>query len=380
MNPTIENSIFSLDSNSSSVYSDDGMISEANSTGTQVHHRSHLQPNIDGMPREYGQYFERSSNVIMPSNADGASQMDASERTNIDYHFETSEEAEERRRRSAALAREETTYDAQSNSNLHATQTYMQQVLAGGNGWNVNRERLGQSSQDQNDELTNYDSDRIGPRPPTPPRRRPRITSTGGHSIGSYRNTVSSIGSIAASSLIEPRDPADICTNETATGPGRQRDRARTIESMPGGAEPSSPPVLATTPVFNHSADDLDSLGLASSRRQRIRANTLHALSGPAPDTHIPIVTTHSGHGRSRISHQGSQTLRRHGKADWRDDLTIEAITQTNSSLVSATGKVYGRGDLSAGYCSGQFVTNLQRTSSRDRERRKGKLKRLFCF
>ncbi|KAF1844850.1 uncharacterized protein K460DRAFT_405130 [Cucurbitaria berberidis CBS 394.84] len=112
-NQTLRELTFSLGSDSSSVYSDDELISEANSTGTEVHHRrTILQSTIDGMPRENGQNFERPSDSSLRQTGSPHDLKEVndpclaySNSSRALYRFATTEEAQELCRREAGSRR-----------------------------------------------------------------------------------------------------------------------------------------------------------------------------------------------------------------------------------------------------------------------------------
>lgn len=144
--------LLSIRSHSSSAYSTDD-ASDTNTTGTQIHHKLEL------------------SSAIHDSN---------------DGHMEDSP------------------VTAASNHTSYAVE-YMENVLARGNAFNHEYIPVGRLSQDDSGIRQMLDVDAIGPRPSTPPRRRPRITSTDNISLGSYHNTLGSISSVASPSHLDDR-------------------------------------------------------------------------------------------------------------------------------------------------------------------------------
>ncbi|KAH7411586.1 hypothetical protein DE146DRAFT_627647 [Phaeosphaeria sp. MPI-PUGE-AT-0046c] len=152
---------------SSSTYSED-FITTVSSTGTLVHHRSHLRPLDGGTPHPY---YEIRDRILGPSSSfslvhDG--EVDPNDPPGIDWTFETFEEAEERRRWSATLSRADTPRSFRSP----AEHAFPEAPPA---------------------PLIEIDFKDIGPRPPIPPRRRPTIHGLNNrHSIASHHSTMSS--------------------------------------------------------------------------------------------------------------------------------------------------------------------------------------------
>jgi hypothetical protein len=64
-------------------------------------------------------------------------------------------------------------------------QEYMLQVFAVNDTWNDVSRHLGLQLYRDEGVLADFDNEDIGPRPPTPPRRRPRIISINNVSNGS---------------------------------------------------------------------------------------------------------------------------------------------------------------------------------------------------
>jgi hypothetical protein len=73
-----------------------------------------------------------------------------------------------------------------------------------------------------------------------------------------------------------------------------------------------------------------------------------------------------------------SKQHRRQGNTNWREALTDKTTMPARLGLVSATGKVYGLGDPSAGYRNGDFVTILEPTKPQEQESKRSWSKRLF--
>jgi hypothetical protein len=77
----------------------------------------------------------------------------------------------------------------------------MQQVAAGNDAWNEVSRHFGLPLYREEDIRADFDHEDIGPRTPTPPRRRPRIPRIDNISKRSWRDTSSSIGSMDSFSI-----------------------------------------------------------------------------------------------------------------------------------------------------------------------------------
>jgi hypothetical protein len=199
----------------------------------------------------------------------------------------------------------------------------------------------GQPSQDNVGDQLMFGADEIGPRPPTPPRRRPRVTSTGSISLGTDRNTIDSVSSGDPLSLLLNRGlqhtSIDIPTSDQIKGSNAVLPKYTISEDVTVTVSPSDPPV-----DLDGSAPAVNEISQVDSQRNENRAIALEALSG-------------------RVK-------------------TITVGTLKSDNLVSATGRLYGLGDRSAGYYNGHFVTDLQRSSPPNKEQKKRSKKRFFCF
>jgi hypothetical protein len=178
-------------------------------------------------------------------------------------------------------------------------------------------------------------AEEIGPRPSTPPRRRRRrrrITSTGSISVGTNRDTVGSLSSVAPLSLLLDRGllhtSIDVPTSDHTKKSKVVSPKYSISEDVKMSASPSDPPVDR-----DGSAHETDQASQVDSRRNQNRAIVLEVLLGRANDT--MVVITKSG------------------------------------NLVSATGCLYRLGDSSAGYYNRQFVTDLQRSSPSNEEQKR---------
>jgi len=346
MGLTTRDSEGSLASSPSSLYSEDGLRSEVNSVESQVHHPSYVQPDKDGIPRETGQYFKLSSSTILPLKTDEDSDTGASEWMVIDYRFETLEEAEKRRRHPASRASVKNATAVISGLGMHATQSYIQAPVEEIASRNTDRGLVGRLSQEEK-WTAGFADIETGPRPPTPQRRRPRITNIGSNSSLTARNMAGLIDSV--------------------------RTIPRVVE--PTGAMGFSSQILRGMSIESDLPD------LSSSRNQNHCSDIQHALSGCACATSFSVVPADFGHEVSGHPRDHSKkTFRRQGNANWRDGMTRGHLMQAVPGPVSAAETSADAGDQAAGYCSGDFVTNLQCSPSQVEQQMKGRLRCLFCL
>lgn len=324
MEPACRHSELSITSDCSSAYSFDGRVSDTNLTSTQIHHRSRPESDItDKVQNDAERAIDWSSTSSQMCSANVPVSTSALDNSDAQYRFETPEKAEEPHRQVVEKAQAD-----------------------GGN------------------RTFNPDANSVGPRPPTPPRRRPRIESIDSYVSASRRNTSASLASQSHIPAMESRDLA----NEYIVDIGPRRTVRDTVHSFDPISESAEPHVLRNAPMIKSQDNDAEIL-----RQQEQRANALQALSCPVRVPSPPIGLEREASG---ISRETSGVVRRQGKVNWRDDITDNTIDRASSTLVSATGNEYGLGDNRAGYCSGVFVTSLQETEPQSGERRESRLKR----
>jgi hypothetical protein len=335
MDPTSRNFKPSITSGCSSAYCFDGWVSDIDSASNQPLNRACHEADINSMtqsdaehlhhPHRPSHHLDQPSQTCMVDEPAPTGDLDVS---SAQYRSETPEEAEDR-------------------CCLVAIQAHA----------------------DGRDSPTPLEAESVGPRPPTPPRRRPRIASVDDYVSASRRNTTVSMASQSLLLTMDSRDLVNKYTDDI--GPRRCTVR-KTVRSIDPISESAEPGVTRNASVIEPKDGDEE-----TSRQQEQRANALQALSGHVK---VPSSPTDLGCGASGMPREGSSAGRRQGKVDWREDLTGKAIDRTSSTLVSVTGNEYGLGNHEAGYCSSVFVTNLQQTTPRSDEQRKLRLKRIFCL
>jgi hypothetical protein len=299
MSPTTMGSTVSLLSDSSSVYSQDE-ASEANATGTQIHHRSKFQPASKGSAPGVDWDSDKSSITALPSRMSEAIQKGDFDHEVVKYRFVSADEAE------------------------RTEQEYVQQVAAGNSAWNdVSRHLVLLLHQDEA-VLAGFEYENIGPRPPTPPRRRPPMTSISTFSTASWRDTSSSIGSVASSSITIDQ------------GQSTKNSAAQVFNPILENSESSS---LQTTEYHD----------VTFPRRQENRINALQALTAHTSSDSDSNRGQKPSQRELKVTRSKSHKIRRQGKIDWRTNLTIGTAIQANPGLASATGEMYGLGDSKAG-------------------------------
>ena len=349
MDSTLRNSTFSIGSDSSSVYSDDDLISETNSTGTQIHHRTHLQPTIGGMPRENGQNFELSSTSQLQQsdstqNLDEfhASVLDTSHASGAPYRFETAEEAQERYRRGLA--------SRALNSGVP---------------------------------LSNIDSD-------IPSRHQ--SFDFGRHSqgarMGSYpgrdvRDTILSTASAPSFCLTDAGELAEEYIRETGIRHNSLQPNMPATEPAVELTKSQTPRLRATSISQDPSDLDLTDSSPTTQQRYSHRNAALQALSSSVPnaiDRSEPAGPNHLD-GSSQASAENLNITRRRGRVDWQNDPKTGPAHR--ASLYSTTGREYSLGDHTRGYTSGEYITTIgkieEQTPPPEETRKKSLIKRLFC-
>jgi hypothetical protein len=370
MNQPRNSATFSLGSDSSSAYTEDELKSEANTTGTVVHHRSQLQPNIGGVYRENAQIFSGISRPPLERDMatphldeDHGSTMAAYSSHTAQYRFETREEAEERRRRNAAAARSEP-HDPLKETMLEEPATYMQRVLA---------EHDAASASDftalyrcsNHSRVIAQDAGVISPSPPIPAQSHLRPVSTGSAPTQHVRNSLLSTASLTSTDAGE-------LAQEYILGTASLRDRLRESmqrESIQDGVEPSTPQPRATSLSLSPSSLQLDQSSSPGSKREVKRDAALQALDGAATTEKDEIQPFGSGQwlGAAR---QTSATARHQGRPDWQ-----------KGTLFSSSGRQYGLGDHTKGYVAGECITVVGKVTDPEQgTQKRGSVKRLLCF
>jgi hypothetical protein len=330
MSPTTMGSTVSLLSDSSSVYSQDE-ASEANATGTQIHHRSKFQPASKGSTPGVDWDSDKSSIRALPSRMSEAIQNSGFEHGDVKYRFVSADEAE------------------------RSKPEYVQQVAAGNSAWNNVSRHLGLPLHQDEAVLAGFEYEDIGPRPPTPPRRRPPMPSISTFSTAIWRDTSSSIGSVASSSI------------RIDQGQSTKSSAAQVFNPISENSESSS---LQTTEYHD----------VTFPRRQ---GNCINALQAPTAHTSSDSDSNRGLNPSQRelkVTRSKPDKIRRQGKIDWRTNLTIDTAIQANPGLASATGEIYGLGDHDAGYNNGDFVTDVQNKKTLKQEPQKKPARRFFCF
>jgi hypothetical protein len=339
-----------MSSRSSSVYSDDEALG-TNSIKVPVHHRAESLSILSGTPHEHIRFPSQSCATVSPSHATGGHDSTTADPVDHRFRFETKEEAEERRRLSATLSRVPTAELTKHIQNLSLGLESKQETPT----HDYNKEPLQDSSKLsfllEEYKPTTPGSVKSDPRPPTPPRRRPRITSASGLSLGSIPDVSNSMSTVPTF----------------------------TVASNQQAMLQSSIELRAMSNRTKHFTNDKDSPYSASLAKQKNRKITLDALLGHKTSNHTPPKLVTDQEDINRLSNN-TNTSRRQGKANWNELVAVGPTQSETPGMVSATGKIYGRGDHIAGYISGKFVTNLQETSSRQTKQRTSFTKRMWCI
>jgi hypothetical protein len=370
MNPSSRKSAtFSIGSDSSSVYSEDGYKSEANTAGTLVHHRSQLQPNLGGVYRENAQVFTDLSDIPVGRDVttpdleeDHDSTHAASSSHTAAYRFETREEAEERGRRSAVEARVDP-HNASRNAFLEAPTTYMQRIPAEHDAASSSEfpalYRCGNPGHTPSTDVGDVFST-----PPVPACSPRRVNSDASVPVRNMRQTVVSTASFVST---DAGELAAEYIRDTASLRNILRESMQR-ESIQEGIEPATPQARATSLSLSPSSLDLAQSSSLGPDREMNRDAALQALDGAvtAEDEIQPC-------GPDRWLGAGRQTsaaARRQSHPDWQ-----------KGTWFSSTGRQYGLGDHTKGYVSGDYVTVIEEAviSGKGKQKRSG-LKRLFCM
>ena len=252
---------------------------------------------------------------------------------------------------------------------LSEPRDFMQRVLAERD--NTHTEvHPSRASQDNYHGLVDQDLEFIGPRPPILPRRRPRIPSIDNFSTKSHRNTMDSNMSFTT---VDSRKLAEDYINEIAPLQATMRAPGRLFDPIYEGSEPNT----SRRPVHDFAIVGVEEPDYSTALSREQRANTLNALSGHADSNVVATPVPAFQCTTAPMSREGS-VLRRRGKVDWRDELTV-SMNRANSKLVSATGNEYDLGNHTTGYHNGLFVTHVQPTAFEGRKQEKRLIERLLC-
>jgi hypothetical protein len=353
---------FSLDSNSSSVYSEDEFKSDANTTGTLVHHRSQLQPNLGGVHRENAQVFASLS--CLPLTPDMAtpdveehhgSILAVTSGHTAQYRFETHNEAEERRRRSAVEARQKP-HEPWGDTILEEPTMYMQRMLA---------EHDDASASDfpalyrceKQVRAVSADAGAVISDPSVPARSHRRLNST---ASAPARNRDTLLSTVSAVST-DAGELAQEYILETTSLRNRLRKSMHVEDTGPSASEPR-----ATSLSLFPSSPQLDHSSSPGENREVNRDAALQALSG-ATDVEDEIQPCGSG---QWLGGHTSITARRQGDVDGR-----------KGAMFSSSGQRYGMGDRNQGYVSGKYATVIQDSVVLGKDlRKRDAVKRLCCF
>lgn len=342
MDPTLRSTSFFFDSESSSVYSDDDLISEANSTGTQIHHRPCLQPIIGDMPRENSQHFERPLTSSLQQgdspqdpNDFHASILDTSNSSIALYHFESPEEAHVRYQREVA------------------------------------RRSLGSIAP-----LPSADFDTPNHRLSIPYRRHQRVASIGSYAVRDVRDTRLSTASAQSLSLSDAGELAEEYIQETINVRSSMQGSERAFEPIEELAEPPTPPLRAASVSCDPLGLDLASNSPSALQHRSHHNAALRALSSSGPNVTQPVTPADPIHGRSQTPNETLNVPQRQSRVDQGGGLT----NGPSRRVYSTTGRGHSLGDHTRGFTSGEYVTDLQESTQRLEERKKSLLKRLCCL
>jgi hypothetical protein len=281
--------------------------------------------------REHGRLHSQSSATVSSPHATDDHELPTSNPENHRSRVETEAEAEARRHSSARLARIPTTDLLAHTLRNQSLSSPAKRVTSDQETHDrAVKDSSYLSSLSEQYKPTTSESDVAVPRPPTPPRRRPSITSAGSPSLGSINNVSASM-----------------------------KKTLPTSSSMGTGKELSqSPPEAHTKAVLF--------------RREAHRIRALDKLCGREASSSIPLESMFGHSSDNRLS-EITESSRSQGKPDWHEHIRHDPIEYaTPPGLVSSTGKVYGLGDHMAGYHNGNFVTNLQGPSSSQKQQKKG--------
>lgn len=328
MNPAPRDSTFFFGSETSSVYSDDDLILETNSTGTQIHHKSVLRPTFGGVPRDYGQNFERSSTLSLPyentpQDLDEVNGPDlsASQNQNTIYRFESAEEAQERHVTEAARA--------QVDENVRARH------VPGSEG-----------------------------------------DITGVYVEGDVRGRTMSAEPIPTLPFMDAEELANDYIREISSSTPSLQDTYPAQDLIVEATKPQTPRPRAVS--MSRDPTELDLTDLPALKRQNHHDEALQVFSSGTPNIVASEDFAMLPHSRIQASEETSNANRRQGKVDWRDGITNGSPLR--ASLYSSAGREYGLANSTRGYDSGEFITNLDDSPpATKKSRKRDVIKRLFC-
>ncbi|KAJ4369678.1 hypothetical protein N0V83_005440 [Neocucurbitaria cava] len=352
MNTAPRNSTFFFGSETSSVYSDDDLISETNSTGTQIHHKSVLRPTLGGIPRDYGQNFERSSTLSFPyeNTPQDLDEVDipdlsASQNRNAFYRFESAEEAQERHQAEAARA--------QVDENVRARHVLGSEGHIMSNG----------------PDMLSYSRSVHSP-------HGSQINSTGVYAEEDVRGRTMSAEPSPMLPLMDAEEIANEYISEISSSTPSLQGEYPAHDLIVEATQPQIPRPRAIS--ISRDPTELDLTDLSALNRQDHHDEALQALSSGTPNivgSEDLAILPHSG---IQASDETMNANRRQGKVDWREGLTNGSPPR--ASLFSSTGREYGRSNSARGYDSGEFITNLEDSApATKKSRKRGVIKRLFC-
>ena len=365
MNPYRQSAVFSVGSDSSSVYSDDEHESDSNPVDVRTLNESYLKTSTRCTRRESAKTCEESSTVSLPrhittvpsGNERSPSRDEPSSRTAA-YRFETSEEAEERRRRIAAQARSE--QPNWRDTTLNEPRTYMQQVLAEHDAATA-KDHVGGCRLEDND-----DEEPI-PRHAMPSRRHLRMVSA--DDVPPRHTRIMSISKTPLASsnsggtiggLGRDTGPEECILQENMRSPEAIRVRSTPITPRPRAKSiPNTPPAL-----------HLDEHNPFAPDPEKNQSAALSAIAGGKREPGEAFSRESSGQWLGGPARRSLLAARRRGRADWQ-----------KSGLFSSTGQQYGLGNCDEGYLAGKYVTSIRDDISPEKgNRKRDAWRRMSCF
>jgi len=365
MDPSRQSAVFSVGSDSSSVYSDDEHKSDSNPVDVRTLNESDSRTNVQCTRRESAKSCEESSTVslsrhitALPSGNERSSSRDESSSHTAAYRFETLEEAQERRSRIAAQARPEQPH--WRDTGLNETRTYMQQVLAEHDAA-IAKDHIGGCRLEDND------NEELIARHAMPPRRHLRMVSA--DNVPPRRTRIMPISktSLASSNsggtiggLGCDTGPEECILQGDLRSPEATRVRSTLITPRPRAKSlPNTPPALRL--------DEHNSFAPGPDKHQ---SAALSALAGANREPGEAFSRESSGQWLGGPARRSLLAARRRGRADWQ-----------KSGLFSSTGQQYGLGDRDEGYSAGKYVTIVRDDVSPEKgNRKRDAWRRVWCF
>jgi hypothetical protein len=389
MSSVPEKAMIALKSETSSIYSNDDRICYSSSADLQYEHRSLPHRDDTSMAHNHAQCFDRPASTLLGSEQEIIDKSGDLNGTIAPWQ-ETNAEAEERRRRSAAIARAEARLMAWVEADMHAVDESLQSTGTIANAYDMKLKHLELTSSDEGMQSANRATTAMGPRPPTPPRCRPRVRSTEIEAVANDRSTIDSYNSAEEVSSYAAGVHRVYGRVEKQSDQVRRRHHTSEVAHVSIEPVPSLPLVPDDFATSARSIIEEDEAYSNDMQQQLDRANALQDLIGPSLEDLLPVVMGDSSQGDSRQgdSSQGhssivansAQRMQRLVKPDWPIRTTNRHVARPLSGLISSTGKEYGLGDHSLGYCSGNFVTNLKLTKSSAQLPKKTLIHRFFCM